>query len=650
MCGIAGYYLFDEPIRGTARLIRSLGVMGHRGPDDEGATFIDPDRNISRDFVTENSARNVEGCRQLDATTEFPHRICFGHRRFSIIDLSPAGHQPFWTDDGRVCVAFNGEIYNYVELREELVRQGLRFRSKSDTEVLALGYQAWGVDCFSRFNGFWAVSVYDADRRQVLLARDRLGKAPLYMTNDSRGLYWASEIKGLINLPDGLRLTVRDQAVIDWAKWRFRDVFHQTMYNEVHSLPSATYGWIGADGHLEETKYWHIPRSRTRASDMSIDDAAAGLRGLLDDAVRLRLRADVPVAVQLNGGTDSSAVLALAVNNAPSIHAYTVSFPGTDVDEEPYARQVVQRYRDKLDYTVFTLPDDDLLEHADAFVYLMGEPFHSPNMWLNHSMWKSISAQGIRVSLSGTGGDEVLAGYPWHYFYLYLRDLLAQGNIGRLFKELVLCSELRPGLLGSGYMIHAARVSPRLSRFGDALKELPARRDPLTMSDRIKARPRPSEEINQRMIDVITDWQMNYYLRNDHQNSMGVPQEIRIPFLDYRVVEFAFTLPMEYLIRDGWMKWLLRRAMDDSLPKEVAWRKNKMGYPFPLTSWLSQFQDRIFAIIEPLDCPYLNTNNLRDSYNLIRQSNPTYLWRLISLAMWWKRCIQGDHLMGISHI
>lgn len=650
MCGIAGYYLFDEPIRGTARLIRSLRAMGHRGPDDEGASFIDPDRNISMEFVTEHSARNVEGCRRLDATTEFPHRISFGHRRFSIIDLSPSGHQPFWTDDGRVCVAFNGEIYNYMELREELARQGFRFHSKSDTEVLAIGYQAWGVDCFSRFNGFWAVSLYDANRRQVLLARDRLGKAPLYLTGDSRGLYWASEIKGLIELPERLRLTVREQAVIDWAKWRVRDVFHQTMYNEVRSLPSATYAWVGADGHLEETKYWHIPTRRIRTSDISIDDAAAGLRGLLHDAVRLRLRADVPVAVQLSGGTDSSTVLALAVNNASRIHAYTVSFPGTDVDEEPYAREVVQRYQDKVDYTVFTVPDDDLLEHADDFVYLMGEPFHSPNMWLNHSMWKCVSAQGIRISVSGTGGDEVLAGYPWEYFYLHLRNLLAQGNISRFVKELVLCSELRPGFLGSGYMIHVARVLPGFYRLRDALKELPATRDPLTVLDSIKTRSGPSEEVNQRMIDLMTDWLMNYWLRSENQNSMGVPQEIRIPFLDYRVAEFAFTLPMEYLIRDGWMKWLLRRAMDDYLPKEVAWRKNKMGYPFPLKSWLSQFQDRIFSMIEPLDCPYLNTNKLRDSYDLIRQSDPSYLWRLISLAMWWKRCIQGDHLMAVSHI
>ena len=214
----------------------------------------------------------------------------------------------------------------------------------------------------------------------------------------------------------------------------------------------------------------------------------------------------------------------------------------------------------------------------------------------------------------------------------------------------MLFSELRPGLLGSGYMIHAAKVLPGFSQFRDARKELPAGRDPLTMSAGIEARPGPSEEINSRMIDLMTDWLMNYWLRSENQNSMGVPQEIRIPFLDYRVVEFAFTLPMEYLIRDGWMKWLLRRAMDDSLPEEVTWRKNKMGYPFPLKSWLRQFQHRILSMVEPLDCPYLNTSKLRDSYELLTQSDPSYLWRLISLAMWWKRCIQGDRLAAVDHL
>src|SRR5262245_53197843 len=184
MCGIAGYYLVQHQ-PDSAELRRSLTAMGHRGPDDEGITLIDPERDIHQDLLTENSARTVQGYGRRYRADNIPHGIGIGHRRFSIVDTSFAGHQPFWLPDGKVCVAFNGEIYNYVELREELRQRGFQFHTNSDTEVLAVAYRAWGVNCFDHFNGFWAVSLYDKDRRRLLLARDRIGKAPLYVTHQN---------------------------------------------------------------------------------------------------------------------------------------------------------------------------------------------------------------------------------------------------------------------------------------------------------------------------------------------------------------------------------------------------------------------------------------------------------------------------------
>src|SRR5215813_360609 len=194
MCGIAGYYIVKKYHPDSDVLRRSLRAMRHRGPDDEGITLIDPARDFRLDLLTENSACGLRRCNQPGEVSEIQHRIGIGHRRFSIVDTSSAGHQPFWSSDRKVCVAVNGEIYNYVELRDELKQKGYEFHTASDTEVLAMAYRAWGVKCFQRFNGFWAVSLYDQERRQVLLARDRIGKAPLYLTREDRDLYWASEI------------------------------------------------------------------------------------------------------------------------------------------------------------------------------------------------------------------------------------------------------------------------------------------------------------------------------------------------------------------------------------------------------------------------------------------------------------------------
>ena len=650
MCGIAGYYVLQTHPPDSSRLRRSLQAMRHRGPDDEGITLIDPERDVHQDLLTENSARSLRGHDRFCEAKEIQHRIGIGHRRFSIVDISSAGHQPFWSSESKVCVAFNGEIYNYVELREELKRKGFQFRTASDTEVLAIAYRAWGVKCFQRFNGFWAVSLYDQERRQILLARDRIGKAPLYVTRDGCGVYWASEIKGLFAMLGSSQFIVHEQAVIDFLKWYRRDLFHETFYKGISSFPNAAYAWIEADGSYQPIKYWDVPKRRLSPSDISVHEAQERLKELLGDAVRLRLRADVPVSVQLSGGMDSSSLLALAANRASRVHAYTVAFPESEANEESFARKVAEHYSGRVDYFVIQPPPDDILDHADSYIHLMGEPFHSPNQFTSHRIWMTMTQQGFRATLYGAGGDEVFAGYSSEYFLPYLRYLLKRGCEVRLLKEFFLFSEHYPGRLGFGYFHKAAKLllprAPRLRRLYHNLvkDEIPPGCDPFVKPKGISAHAGPSDDVQQRMIDNMTHWLMNYWLRIDNQNSMGVPLELRLPFLDYRVVELGSTLPMEFLIRDGWMKWLLRCAMEDLLPRDVVWRKRKMGFPFPLKPWLGRFKDRILTMIQPLDSPYLDMRKFNTSYETLREHDPVYLWCLISLAMWWKRCVQGDRL------
>ena len=620
--------------------------MRHRGPDDEGITLIDPERDVHQDLLAENRTCSAQRYERSGDAKDIQHRVGIGHRRFSIVDTSSAGHQPFWSSDRKVCVAFNGEIYNYVELREELKQKGFQFHTASDTEVLAMAYRAWGVKCFERFNGFWAVSLYDQERRQILLARDRIGKAPLYLTRDGCGLYWASEIKGLFAMLGSSQFIVHEQAVIDFLKWYRRDLFHETFYKGISSFPNAAYAWIEADGSYQPVKYWDVPNRRLSLNDISVHEAKERLKELLGDAVRLRLRADVPVSVQLSGGMDSSSLLALAANSASRVHAYTVAFPGSEANEEPFARKVAEHYSGHVDYSVIEPPPDDILDHADSYIHLMGEPFHSPNQFTSHRIWTTMAKQGFRATLYGAGGDEVFAGYSSDYFLPYLRYLLKQGRAVRFLKEFLLLSEHRPGQLGLDYLRRASRLLPAVHRiYHNIVKDNSLRTsDPFIMPKGVSPHGGPSNDLHERLIDYMTHWRMNYWLRIDNQNSMGVPLELRLPFLDYRVVEFGCTLPVEFLIRDGWMKWILRRAMEDLLPRDVVWRKWKMGFPFPLGQWLGRFKSRILSMIQPLDSPYLDMKKFNTGYETLREHDPAYLWCLISLAMWWKRCVQEDSL------
>jgi asparagine synthase (glutamine-hydrolysing) len=616
MCALAGYALAEERETSSARVRAALLAMRHRGPDDEGVALFDP-----------AAGTVAEGA---------PHAVAFGHRRFAIIDTSPAGHQPFWSADGTVCAALNGEVYNYVEVRAELAAQGVAFRTSSDTEVLVAAYQRWGADCFPRLNGFWAVSLWDGRRRQVLLARDRLGKAPLYVWRESSGLFWASELKGLFALAPRAGARVDARTVAEFVTHNRRDVHGSTCYEGVTSFPAGAHAWVEPGGSCRPTTYWALPAERRRAAEVPSREAAARVEELLRDAVRIRLRADVPVGVQLSGGLDSSSALALAAQEAPRVRAYTVAFDEPEADEERFARLAAAHYPAAVDYRVIKPPAGDLLEALDDYVYLMGEPFHSPNQFASQRVWQAMHADGLRVVLYGAGGDEVFAGYADEYYLPYLRHLLRRGAVGAWLRGSLLSTERT---LGRQLRDYGRRLRARLGG-----RRLPAEGDPFVPTAGAAPREGPAEDIEPLLRDNMTDWRMGYWLRLDNQNSMGVPVELRCPFLDHRLVEYAFTLPVEYLIRDGWLKWVLRRAMAPHLPAEVVWRRRKMGFPFPLSPWLRAGRERLLAAAAGGGCPFVDDSRLRARYDAMALGNPRRLWCLLSVALWWKRCVEGRPL------
>jgi len=633
MCGIIG--IMCKPGYRPEEIHAAIDVMEHRGPDDQGVMYIE------RSGPLHTSATEVESHGIINAIGD-SLKLVVGQVRFSLVDLSTAGHQPFVTDDGRICLVFNGEIYNYVELRRELEAAGITFSTQTDTEVLAKAYIHWGVECFNKFIGFWAVAIYDLEEKTTLLARDRLGKAPLYFIDNKQGFFFSSEINSLLELAPEERSQINEESILHFANWLKKDFNNTTFYKNIETFPAASYAWLSDDGSLDIHQYWDIPNERMSESEISIDDAVEQFQFLISEATRVRIRADAPVAVQLSGGMDSSTLLASAVDHASSVDAYTVKYGYGEQDEEPYARMVADRYKDKVNYHVVNPVEQDLLKELPDYTSLMSEPYHSPNQLSSQHIWKRMANSGIRAVIYGGGGDEVFAGYGSEYYAPYLRQLLSQGNISRFSKEFFGSSEYRGKFPVVDCLKMAARmfpVVPRKSTHG-RVRFIDQRINPLN-DDLINSSVRtPPNNLFEKLEENMKDWRMNYWLRIDNQNSMGVPVELRSPFLDHRVIEFAFKLPVSYLMRDGWLKWIVRQSMVGKLPAEIVWRKVKMGFPFPLREWLGKNASSFRGMLEHSSCPSVDAKKLFKNFDQLNQVDSEYLWGMISILMWWEYCVQ----------
>ncbi len=600
-------------------------IMAHRGPDDEGLSFF----NSNAPLHGKADASNP----QADHVESVVHDTALGHRRFSIIDPTKGAHQPFWSTDNAVCVVFNGEIYNYLELRPALEKLGHSFRTTSDTEVLVAAYQAWGTNMFSRLRGFWAIALYDLQKGAVLLARDPLGKAPLYIAPTRSGIAWASEIKALRLVASSAASTPRAQAIRDFVDHGWRDINNLTCYEGITTFPAASFAWVRQGQAQEPQRYWQLRSTRLTERELSPRQAVDGFREIFYRSVTRRLHADVPWGAELSGGMDSSSIVAVAASLGHRISTFTVKFDEAHSDEEPIARTLAERFGNNIDYRVLRAPKDDFWRSADDYVALMDEPFHAPNMLTHFTLWRLMAAQGLRVSLNGAGGDELLAGYSSDYIGPFLLDLVRKGHPLQALREVARYKELPYGRVVLRELKRALWRASYTPEF-----------DLVRTNGVSHSAKGPRRNIDELLVDLMGNWRMNYWLRSSHQSWMGVPMEVRAPFLDVDLVEFAFQLPTTYLIRDGWHKWILRQAMQDVLPKAIVARKRKMGFPFPIKEWLRGSKNTYFAFTSGLDCPYIDMGALHKGYDVLSDRNPYYLWRAMSVTLWWKRCVLGQAL------
>ena len=611
MCGICGVVALGRPPeRDTVE--RMAATLDHRGPDGAGS-YAD------------------EG-------------IALGFRRLAIIDLSEAGMQPFASEDGRYQLLHNGEVYNYRELRRELEAKGHRFRSATDTEVILAAYREWGERCVERFNGMWAIALWDGERRSLFCSRDRFGVKPFYYRLDGDRFVFASELKAF--RAEGAGLEPNLAAVRDYLEQAYLDHTDETFLAGVRRLPPA-HSLVFDERGLRLWRHWRLePR------DPPQGDPAEAVRELLLDAVRLRLRSDVPIGTALSGGLDSSAI-AVGVDHLLRTEAehvepvgerqrtFTVYFDDPRFDERPYARAVVEQTQ--ADALWVSFDADELVSDLPKIVDAQEEPFGSTSIAAGWYVMRAASRAGMKVMLDGQGGDEVLAGYRAHVGF-HLADLLAERRLTALRTEL---AELR-SVHGRGALA-AALARPfapeavtRLVR-GRARGSTTLLHDDLRRVDAPELRDGSLFQTRLRRYQelLLTQRGLPELLRYEDRNSMAHSIEARVPFLDYRFVELVFSLQGEALIDRGRTKAVLRRALGDLLPPTVRDRRDKLAFVTSERDWmrgaLGEFAADVFASQPFRERGFVDAAAARRRLDRHRRGDVDAgmeLWRALNVELW----------------
>ncbi|NQT48187.1 MAG: asparagine synthase (glutamine-hydrolyzing), partial [Chloroflexi bacterium] len=600
MCGIVAIYDIPKKPIDPCMVSSMTRALAHRGPDDEGFWCCQTETADWAMFSGEDSTEGIRKRYPHIASAEKNYNLCFGHRRLSIIELSEAGHQPMGNQDGTLWIIYNGEIYNFPEIKEELKAKGYKFQSNSDTEVILHAYEEWGIECLERFNGMWAFALWDARKQRLFCARDRFGIKPLYYYFDGRRLILASEIKAILQ-DRSVPREPNEQMIYDYLVYGYLDHTEGTFFRGIGQLPPAHYLLI-RDGHLEIKRYWDLDPNRKPFPCLDGTDGAYARHfyELFEDAIRLRLRSDVPIGTCLSGGLDSSSIVCAANRLMFSGDGMDSSVVGDrqktfsacsdieEYDERPFIKPVLASTGAEANF-VFPA-GEDVFDMISDVIWHQDEPFGSLSIFAQWHVMKLAKERGVKVLLDGQGGDELLAGYVPYYSY-YLLDLAKRGRLVRLGREIGAYASLHDrSRLSTVAKAITINLPPGLKL---AVKKLLSYPDVAALEPDFAARRRKDEHFPARFGDVLTD---NLYrdvtvrnlpalLHYEDRNSMAFSIEARVPFLDYRLVEYLFSLPADQKVREGFTKVILREAMKGILPEEVRQRTDKMGFVTPQDVW-----------------------------------------------------------------
>lgn len=612
MCGIIGL-ISKNSIAERDWLTGSRDSLLHRGPDASGEWWSDDGR------------------------------VGLAHRRLSILDLSPLGHQPMHHPKRGLSIVFNGEIYNYAEIRQELEGLGHSFHSQSDTEVLLAAYAQWGVDCLTRLNGMFAFALYDAPQKQVFIARDRAGEKPLFYRSDEGDLYFASELKALLAFPS-LPRHLDAEAMDCYLAMGFVPGDRCILKGYRKLPPAHAMVFNLNNGALNVWRYWQLPSLVTPPQHRTEIELLKTLEDLLEDAVSKQLVADVPVGILLSGGVDSSLVTAMAARRAPHIKTFSIRFPGYGTyDETDHARLIANHFQTDHTELVAEASTADLLPRL-AQQY--DEPLVDSSMIPTYLVTQLVR-QHCTVALGGDGGDELFGGYGH-----YSRLLWMQRNLGLIpaaVRRLIARSAelaLPVGFKGRNWLqgldVDFKRGVPLIANYFDVStrrKLLPAHRDAIGIAEAIRqSRVPPVEDLLQR----ATRMDFENYLSEDilvkvDRASMLSSLEMRAPFLDHRLIEFAFgQVPSHFKANEAERKILLKRLAAKVLPPDFD-KQRKQGFSIPLAEWLKKgpFRDLFWSVLTDSNCIF----ERRTVTDLLAgqdrgHSNSERLFALVQFDLW----------------
>lgn len=618
MCGIAGIISESRP-PSLEDIEAMTAEMTYRGPDGKGHAVLE-----------------AEG-------------VALGHRRLSILDLSDSGAQPMVSADGRYRIVFNGEIYNYLEIRKDLEALGCSFRSHSDTEVLLSAYAEWGPECLERCTGMFAFAIWDRERRELFAARDRLGIKPFYFYDGAHGFAFASEIKSILTLPYVPKYV--QTSLID-AYMEFGYVpGDRTLHGDIRRLlPGHALCW--SKGRVSIRKYWDL------SFDSQVDSGAAGtavrLAELLGDAVALHLRSDVPLGVFLSGGLDSSVVVSLvSIGANAGLGTFSVAYDfGPSYDETRFARQVSAAFA--TDHHEIRLTPRDFLDFIPRFVWHMDEPV-ADSAAISLYYVSRLARENVTVCLSGEGSDEIFAGYDFYVYNLAIagaqrilgvpvfrslaRVAALTGRFGKLRKYL----ELAGRSLEERYRGTSTSYRDKKNTLYDPEFAAEAARGNPAVADfieRLFARSRKWDLLSRMLYFDTKTWLVDQLLIKADRMSMATSVELRVPFLDHRVVELAATIPSKYKIQARDTKHILKKAFRQRLPPAVV-KRRKMGFPTPLER---MFRGELFDYAHDLLVSprarargyfrHAQVERLLGEHRSGRAANQREIWQLVVLEEW----------------
>ncbi|MFN3998534.1 asparagine synthase (glutamine-hydrolyzing) [Algoriphagus sp.] len=638
MCGIFG--LINKGGVDVNHLIKCTDLINYRGPDDSGYMLYNgldsPNIYAGKDTNSESI-----GMHKLESIPADKFKLGFGHRRLSILDVSPHGHQPMIFDS--LCIIFNGEVYNYLEIRLELEKTGRTFRTGSDTEVILQAWDQWGEACLDRFNGMFAFLILDWKKNILWAVRDRFGVKPLYFSVKSGYVAFSSEVKQL-RLLNEYKFLLNDHIAFDYLKYGYLDHELDTFEKNINQLMPGqimTYDLANDDIKLAS---WYTFQPKKWIG--TFEQACEEFRRLLKDAVKLRLRSDVPVGSALSGGLDSSTIVCLmrelldeAGDESKVLETVTSCSLDKKYDETEFA-EIINRKTNSRSHKVY--PDFEKLQaDLEKLVWHLDYPFGSTSQFSQWCVFEGANKAGLTVMIDGQGADEQLAGYGGNDLPLY-SGLLRKGKFGVLKNE-IKSYKSQHGQLPIGFLLGAIHSLLPKNLKGIYPERMRTDLDPTQfwLKDfSSTTNNKMNRSLKANLLDQIQISPLPSLLRYEDRNSMAFSVESRTPFMDYRILEFALGLPEEFIYKNGERKFILRKAFKDIVPSEILNRRDKMGFVSSEERWMKEegkdwFFDQIVS--DKLDTTKFNINEVASYTNRVMSGDIEFSfepWRILNFNFW----------------